>query len=73
MAVKLLRIHEEISEASEALRDYDAVAFVEEIADIMIRCFDILGTMGVRVEEALLTKMARNEHRPIKHGRQSAL
>ena len=37
----LLRIHSEVSEASEAIRDEDAEGFAEELADVFIRLVNL--------------------------------
>ena len=78
MAEKLLNIHAEVSEASEeARRGYLEVYYGEggkpegtpiEIADIIIRSFDLLKAMGVSVEGVLQIKANYNETRPYRHG-----
>ncbi len=69
-------IHSELSECLEALRlDNPAsekiAAFSqaeEELADAVIRIFDLAKARGWRVPEAMIAKMAYNETRPFKHG-----
>lgn len=45
--------------------------FLSEIADVMIRCGDLIGMLGRRDEfvKVLREKMAYNKSRPFKHGR----
>jgi len=40
-----------------------------EIADVVIRCFDFAGTEGFNLAEIILEKLAYNETRPYKHGK----
>ena len=44
--------------------------FREEIADTSIRIFHMCGALGIDLEEEIERKMATNEKRPIKHGKQ---
>lgn len=67
-AVWLALIHSEVSEALEADRKGDSENFVEELADILIRTFDLCGLRGIDLETAVLNKMAYNKTRPHKHG-----
>ena len=71
-------IHSELSEALEALRhgnppsdhipDYSSVE--EELADVIIRIMDTAAARGWRVGDAIVAKMAFNEGRPYKHGKE---
>lgn len=70
---KLMLVVSEVAEAAEAARDFDRDNFEEEIADTFIRLFDICGTMGIDIETAITAKMRKNEKRPRKHGRESAV
>lgn len=65
----LLRIHSEVSEASEAARDYNFVKLGEEYADIFIRLADACEVMNIDLEDEVVKKMAINEKRPKLHGR----
>lgn len=42
--------------------------FVVELADVLIRIFDMAGARGLPLGEALLAKMAYNRTRPMRHG-----
>ncbi len=64
----LALIHSEVSEALEADRKRDFDNFVEELADVCIRIFDLCGSRGIDLETAILFKMARNKERSYKHG-----
>jgi len=72
MPEKLLLVITEIAEAAEALRDNPTGSdnFKEELADTAIRLLDIVGTVGINLDEEIDKKMQINEGRPIKHGRQ---
>ena len=68
---KLCLIHSEVSEAMEAVRkepvDYNN--FVEELADIVIRVFDLAEAFKLDILEAIYIKHLINEKRPYKHGK----
>lgn len=76
---KLALIHSEVSEALEDYRSDDMkekltetgkpVGFPSEIADIVIRVFDLAGKMGLDLTGAIERKMAYNRSRPYKHGK----
>ena len=71
-------MHSELSEALEALRHGnppdDKVpefnGFEAELADCVIRIMDTAAARGLRVGEAIVAKMAYNEGRPYKHGKE---
>lgn len=65
----LLRIHGEVDEAAEAMRDEDLEHFGEELADIFIRLADCAETMGVDLEKEVVKKCRKNRGRPKLHGR----
>lgn len=68
---KLLRIHEEVTEAGLAIKEGHENHFLEEIADIVIRCMDLFGTLKASPQEHIMAKMLKNEQRPIRHGNKS--
>ena len=69
-------MHSELSEALEALRhgnppddkipEFSGVE--AELADVIIRIFDLCSQRGWRVAEALVAKMEMNKSRSVKHG-----
>lgn len=64
----------EISEAMEAariLRWSGKDSVTEELADAIIRIFDICGKFGLNIGETLLEKMEYNSDRPRLHGKQA--
>ena len=73
MLGKLMLVTMEVAEAGEAVRANDRENFEEEIADTIIRLFDICGSMGIDIERRIDEKMKVNEKRPIRHGKQTTL
>lgn len=69
MMEKLMLVVTELGEAAEAYRKENRTNFDEEIADAMIRLWDICGSIGIDLEKELGDKMVYNESRPIKHGK----
>jgi len=65
----LALIHSEVSEALEADRKGDVENFVEELADVCIRVFDLCGSRGFDLENVLYKKMEMNKRRQHKHGK----
>ena len=65
----LLRIHSEVSEASEAARDENMKELAEEMADIFIRLANACEVMGIDLEEEVKKKQTKNIERPKLHGR----
>lgn len=68
MGTVLALIHAEVSEALEADRKHDHDNFVEELADVCIRIFDLCGSMNIDLEKAIKQKMEYNKSRTYKHG-----
>jgi len=68
---KVALIHSEASELLEELRkgDKNQWAIREELADICIRVFDMVGYFDFDLEAAISEKMAVNRERPHKHGK----
>lgn len=76
---QLMLVVTEVAEAMEDLRvgkmemtlseSGKPEGFPVEIADVMIRLFDLAGYLKIDLEEAVRTKMAYNETRPHKHGK----
>lgn len=77
LGCKIALIHSEVSECLEYLRklgkkDDHLPQFegtVVELADAMIRIFDLAGAMKWPLADALLAKMNYNASRPYKHGK----
>lgn len=75
---KIALIHSEASELLEGLRKPSAsgaetFGFTneeEEAADILIRLLNYCGQFNLRIGAATGAKMAKNENRPFKHGKQ---
>ena len=67
----LALIHSEVSEALEAVRKGQLKNddFQEELADVLIRVFDLAGWLGIDLDEVVKKKMAFNQMRPHKHGK----
>lgn len=65
----LALLHTEVSEAVEAIRVDDYPNFQEELADVVIRAFDIAGGMNINLGAAIVEKMRKNEERPHLHGK----
>lgn len=67
----LLRIHSEVSEASEAVRDNDVAGFAEELADVFIRLVNLCEVWEINLEEEVIKKHNKNSSRPYLHGRKN--
>lgn len=64
----LMLVTTEVAEAAEAVRKGDRANFSEELADICIRVFDCAEALQVNLEQEIISKMVKNESRPILHG-----
>lgn len=64
----LCLVHSEVSEALEAFRHGDVLNFNEELADTLIRIFDIAGEYSIDLDKAVKVKMEINRNRPYRHG-----
>ena len=75
---KLCLIHSEISEALECYRNHEGddfrevggkpAGFASELADAVIRIYDLAGALGVDLDYALARKHEYNKTRPYRHG-----
>jgi NTP pyrophosphatase (non-canonical NTP hydrolase) len=64
----LCLIHSEVSEALEAYRKRDYGNFKEEMADIVIRVFDMAEYLDIDIETEMDKKHEINKNRSYKHG-----
>jgi NTP pyrophosphatase (non-canonical NTP hydrolase) len=68
---KLMLVVEELGEAASAIRTNDWPNFQEEIADALIRLFDLAAANGIDLEAQIQSKMERNAGRPWRHGKRA--
>ena len=80
----LCLIHSEVSEALEEYRKgvdlkevyFDGngkpLGFPTELADVVIRIFDLCGGLGIDLEDAIKVKMKYNKKRSYRHGNKIA-
>jgi NTP pyrophosphatase (non-canonical NTP hydrolase) len=73
MLGKLMLVVSEVAEAAESVRHNEPDSFREEIADVLIRLFDICGTMEIDIGKEIERKMKINKTRPIRHGKHCSL
>lgn len=66
---KLMLVVTEVAEAAEAVRTGDEENLKEELADVLIRVFDLCGANGYNMDEVVQAKMEKNEKRPRMHGK----
>lgn len=79
IGTQIALMHSELSEALEELRngitptyyrhDGKPEGFTVELADCIIRIFDLCGALGLDLGQALELKMEYNKKRKYKHGR----
>ena len=75
---KLALIHSEVSEALECYREHQMgvsvgadgkpVGFPTEIADVVIRCYDLAAALGIDLDWSIDRKHTFNRTRPVRHG-----
>jgi len=65
----LMLIITRLGKAGEALHRKDRDNFREEIADVVIRLFDLCGACGINLEEEISKKMSKNFSHPYRHGK----
>ena len=64
----LCLIHSEVSEALEAYRNKDESNLAEELADIVIRVFDMAEGLGIDIQDEIRRKHEYNVMRKYRHG-----
>lgn len=64
----LCLVHSEVSEALEAYRNFDTEEFERELADIVIRVFDMAVALNIDIQQAVVDKHLYNTTRSFKHG-----
>lgn len=64
----LCLVHSEVSEALEAYRNQNNENLVEELADIVIRVFDMAVGYGYDIEAEIIKKHKHNQTREYRHG-----
>jgi NTP pyrophosphatase (non-canonical NTP hydrolase) len=68
-AQRLMLVVTEVAEAMEAIRHNDKANFEEELADTVIRIFDMCGHNGIDIGKAIRDKTEKNMQRPQMHGK----
>ncbi len=69
MGEALMLIVTELAEAMEGIRRQDQDNFREELADTLIRLFDLCGGLGIDIQAQIIKKCEKNKLRPYKHGK----
>jgi len=76
----MANVHAEVSEAFEAYREGDdmqvvareldgkPIGIASELADVLIRIFDLCEELNIPLCQALEDKMSYNKRRPYRHG-----
>lgn len=70
LLAKLALITSEVGEAVGALQHGDDAVFEEEVADIVIRVFDLCETEHIDLGAVIMRKMEHNRKRPYLHGKE---
>ncbi len=68
IGTSLALIHSEVSEALEALHNHDQAKFAEELADVIIRTFDLAAHQGIDIIAQVAKKHQFNQTRDHRHG-----
>lgn len=69
IGAKFALIFAEVAEATEAYRKGQPNSDVaEELADVIIRCYDLAEKLGLDLHEAVVQKAAYNKTRTLRHG-----
>ena len=66
---QLAKIASEVGEAVSAIQHGEYLQLHEELADIVIRTFDLAEYLGCRLGDCIVLKMKKNKDRPYKHGK----
>lgn len=66
---QLAKIASEVGEAVGAIQHGECFQLYEELADIVIRTFDLAEHLGCRLGDCIVLKMDKNKNRPYKHGK----
>lgn len=71
--IRLCLIHSEVSEAVQevkrhGLTEESKARLVDELSDVLIRCGDMAGCLGLDLEKAVRDKIAFNKTRPHRYG-----
>lgn len=66
---QLAKIAGEVGEAVDAIQHGEYLQLHEELADIVIRTFDLAEHLDCRLGDCIVLKMERNRSRPYKHGK----
>jgi NTP pyrophosphatase (non-canonical NTP hydrolase) len=66
--IMLALIHDEVSEALHAYRNWNEDEFKKELADIAIRLFDLAAYKKINLGDEIIEKHEFNKTRPYKHG-----
>ncbi len=61
-------LHSEASEATEEVRKMNKEKFTEELADVVIRLASLAFGLGLRLDQAIATKLLKNATREHRHG-----
>lgn len=66
---QLAKIASEVGEAVGAIQHGEYLQLHEELADVVIRVFDLADYLDFRLGDCVMLKMEKNRKRPWKHGK----